>query len=541
MKRADVCIYIGTLTSLGLAPVMAQRPAVPNLVQYSGTLAEFAGRPVVGVTFALYKDPEGGAPIWMETQNVSLDGGGRYTILLGASRNQGLPMQLFASGEARWLGVQPEGRLEQPRVVLVSVPYALKAADAETIGGLPPSAFLMAAASTGTAPDQPAVASGPAVQPALSGSGTLDFIPLWTPNGTTLGNSILFQSSSSNIGIGTQSPGAKLDVAGSAKVRGPLLLPATAAATASSGKNSQPLNLAASAFNSGTAAAANQTFTWQAEPAGNNSTSPSGTLNLLFGANGGPATETGLHISSAGLFTFPAGQIFNGKGKQMIVGDPGCGPNLAAVGFGALSGCNNYSLAGDGLDTLINAPPGGFIIFGESGFTRMSISPTGVTIGEDLTVTGKITAGTKDFRIDHPLDPANKYLYHASVESSEMMNIYTGNVILDGSGAASVQLPEWFEALNGDFRYQLTAIGAPATSLHIAQEVTNHQFGIAGGVPGMKVSWLVTGVRHDAFAQAHPLVTEVEKPSNERGSYVHPDLYGEPGENRSGGNEVRPR
>src|SRR5271165_6285772 len=213
MKRAAIWIYIGTLTSLGLTPVMAQRPAVPNLVQYSGTLAEFAGRPVVGVTFALYKNPEGGAPIWMETQNVSLDASGRYTILLGATRNQGLPTQLFASGEARWLGVQPEGRPEEPRVVLLSVPYALKAADAETIGGLPPSAFLMAAASPGTAPDQPAVASVPAVKPALSGSGTLDFVPLWTPNGTTLGNSILFQNSSSNIGVGTQSPGAKLDVA----------------------------------------------------------------------------------------------------------------------------------------------------------------------------------------------------------------------------------------------------------------------------------------------------------------------------------------
>ena len=172
----------------------------------------------------------------------------------------------------------------------------------------------MAAGSTGIAPDRPAAASAFAVQPALSGTGTLDFVPLWTPDGNTLGNSILFQSSSSNIGIGTQSPGAKLDVAGSAKVRGPLLLPATGAATATTGKNSQPLNMAASAFNSGTAAAANQTFTWQAEPAGNNSSSPSGTLNLLFGANGGPATETGLHISSKGLFSFAAGQSFPGTG-----------------------------------------------------------------------------------------------------------------------------------------------------------------------------------------------------------------------------------
>ena len=91
-------------------------------------------------------------------------------------------------------------------------------------------------------------------------------------------------------------------------------------------------------------------------------------------------------------------------------------------------------------------------------------------------------------------------------------------------------LPGWFEALNGEFRYQLTAVGAAAPNLHIAEEVTNHQFRIAGGVPGMKVSWQVTGVRHDAFAQANPLVAEVEKPANERGFYVHPALYGQPDE-----------
>jgi hypothetical protein len=102
----------------------------------------------------------------------------------------------------------------------------------------------------------------------------------------------------------------------------------------------------------------------------------------------------------------------------------------------------------------------------------------------NLLVAGIIVAGIKDFRIDHPLDPANKYLYHASVESSETMNIYTGNVTLDGSGAASVDLPAWFEALNGDYRYQLTAIGAAAPNLHIAQKVANHQFSIAGGAPG---------------------------------------------------------
>jgi len=146
--------------------------------------------------------------------------------------------------------------------------------------------------------------------------------------------------------------------------------------------------------------------------------------------------------------------------------------------------------------------------------------------GGNLTLNGTLTAAAKNFKIDHPLDPKNKYLSHTSVESSEMMNIYTGNTILDNSGEGVVSLPKWFEALNADFRYQLTAIGAAAPNLHVAQEIANHQFSIAGGAPGMKVSWQVTGVRHDAYSKAHPLVVEARKAEKERGRYQNPDAYG---------------
>ncbi len=111
-----------------------------------------------------------------------------------------------------------------------------------------------------------------------------------------------------------------------------------------------------------------------------------------------------------------------------------------------------------------------------------------------------------------------------------MKNIYDGVIVTDANGEATVQVPEWFEAVNSDFRYQLTAIGAAAPNLHLAQEVANHQFSIAGGAPGMKVSWQVTGVRHDTYAKAYPMVVEVDKPANERGYYTHPELYGQPEE-----------
>ena len=148
----------------------------------------------------------------------------------------------------------------------------------------------------------------------------------------------------------------------------------------------------------------------------------------------------------------------------------------------------------------------------------------------DVVVTGNLVAANKNFRIDHPLDPENKYLNHTSIESSEMLNLYTGNVKLDANGEATVQLAEWFSALNHDFRYTLTAIGAPGPNLYIAEEVNDNHFRIAGGLPGAKVSWTVTGTRHDAWANAHRVKTEEEKSEKERGYYLHPELFRQPAE-----------
>ena len=121
---------------------------VPRLVNFSGKALSAQGETLgeaVGVTFAIYKDQSDGAPLWIETQNVVTDAKGNYIAQLGATKPEGLPLDLFTSGEARWLGVRVNGGEEQPRVMLLSVPYALKAGDAETVGGLPPSAFVLAA------------------------------------------------------------------------------------------------------------------------------------------------------------------------------------------------------------------------------------------------------------------------------------------------------------------------------------------------------------------------------------------------------------
>jgi hypothetical protein len=146
----------------------------------------------------------------------------------------------------------------------------------------------------------------------------------------------------------------------------------------------------------------------------------------------------------------------------------------------------------------------------------------------NVAVTGTLSKGGGSFKIDHPLDPENKYLYHSFVESPDMMNIYNGNIVLDANGEARIQMPEWFDALNRDFRSQLTAIGAPGPNLYVSEKISGNEFAIAGGEPGAEVSWQVTGIRHDPFADAHRIPVEEDKPANERGKYLHPDVYGMP-------------
>ncbi|MGD0414899.1 MAG: DNRLRE domain-containing protein [Terriglobales bacterium] len=159
----------------------------------------------------------------------------------------------------------------------------------------------------------------------------------------------------------------------------------------------------------------------------------------------------------------------------------------------------------------------------------MSIDPAG-----DVHVYGTLTKGGGSFKIDHPLDPANKYLYHSFVESPDMMNIYNGVATLDARGSVWITLPGYFEALNEDFRYQLTSMGRPQPSLYVAKEISGNRFRISGGKPGGKVSWQVTGIRHDAYADAHRIKVEVEKPPQEQGRYLHPELFGAPAEQAIG-------
>ena len=867
-----------TVSSAPISVAAATAPTVvPALVAYSGTALNAEGNPLSGeasITFLIFKDQTGGEPLFAESQTVTLDPSGHYKVNLGATLANGLPSDLFSTGEARWLEVQAAGQSPQPRVLLVSVPYALKAADAATLGGLPASAYALAAQNAKAAFASAAVTPDAASDVTTTG-GTAGYVPEF--NGTTtIVDSPIFVLGN-DVGIGTATPTAKLDVSGTglftgllsanagATLGGTLELAPLGTATASGGFNSQVLKFYSSAYNSSSKSVVNPRFEWEAAESGNDTASPTATLELLSSTTAAGATPTGFSFNANGTMNFAPGQTLPGAditgavnassynlggtlfatgsassgdaylgfaGNTSSTGhaDIGVGPgalasnttgfgnvvsgfnamydnttgsdntasgfaalgsnttgnyntasgyfalssnttagantasgyealfsntlgyNNTASGFGALysnttglyntaSGGNalysnttgddntasgTYALysntgqdntasgsfalyfnttgsdnaatgfealysntigdnntassdfalsantsgndntasgdfalldnttgsyntavgvnalesnqtgseltavgynAGDSDAALVNnatalganakvgqnnslvlgqttaanpgasyvnvgigtatprsavevavsapnslgpvltltnsgqgesaidfntgvpkadAPyaPAARILASGSGNTgqivfqsdvNQGLSNNMVVDGSGVHVPGALDAAATGLRIDHPADPANKYLMLSSVQSSEMMNIFTGNVVTDELGLAIVQLPDWFEAENTDFRYQLTVIGERFAQAIVSKEIANHQFTISTNASNVKISWQITAVRQDPYAKAHPLVVEQQKAVGERGNYVHPELYGQPIDKQIGG------
>jgi hypothetical protein len=227
----------------------------------------------------------------------------------------------------------------------------------------------------------------------------------------------------------------------------------------------------------------------------------------------------------------------------------GYGVNGESNSFYGVIGKSQSSTAVLGLsdsgDGVHGGSDNGYGVVGHSdnsaGLYGDSINDYAAVLNGKVKITGNLEKAGGSFKIYHPLDPANKYLCHSFVESPDMKNVYDGVVVLDRKGKAEIELPDWFGALNQDFRYQLTAIGAPGPNLYIAEEISDtttsnksnnnsRHFKIAGGASGMKVSWQVTGIRKDPWANANRIQVEEDKPDKERGYYLYPDLYGQPEE-----------
>lgn len=212
------------------------------------------------------------------------------------------------------------------------------------------------------------------------------------------------------------------------------------------------------------------------------------------------------------------GNGVSGYGQNGGIGVYGQGEGEYSYGVRGKS----FGSSGTGVHGECNQPYG----WGVWGKSTASSGYAGYFSG-DVNVEGTLYGGGLLSMVDHPLDPENKYLRHSCVESTDMMNIYNGNVTLDNNGKSIVELPEWFEALNKDFRYQLTCIGG-FSQVFIEKEISDNSFVIAGGKPGLKVSWQVTGIRKDAYANAHRIPVEENKKPEERGKYLHPKEFGFP-------------
>ncbi|MBK6725702.1 MAG: hypothetical protein IPG63_00335 [Xanthomonadales bacterium] len=260
----------------------------------------------------------------------------------------------------------------------------------------------------------------------------------------------------------------------------------------------------------------------------------------LYGVNtatAAPAIALGAVSSADGAVAAEIRALGAGNAKAIDALSSGTGGTAHAL----RARLTNAASTGDAIYAYANSASAKAARFGNSSGTAVTLAggssaleaSGNAIIAGDLGVFGTLSKGGGSFKIDHPLDPANKFLLHSFVESPDMMNVYNGNIITDARGYATIDLPDWFEALNRDFRYQLTVIGTFAQAI-VSKKVEHNRFEIRSSRPGIEVSWQVTGIRKDAWAEKHRIPVEVQKAPAERGKYLHPELYGVPAGKRIG-------
>jgi hypothetical protein len=349
--------------------VPASTPVVPQQVRYTGKLTTRAGD-AVEAEFRIYAAAEGGDPLWTETQRVAVGEDGSYSVQLGSASPAGLPQTVFAGGAARWLGVSIERSPEQERVLLSSVPYAMKSADAESLAGHPASDFVTQQ-QLATLAAQPALQPGLQSKPAeassatpltsgtVTGEGTAGTVPLWT-GANTQGNSKITQSGV-NIGINQPAPGSTLDVGGAVNVAGNFTLPAVAAATASTGQRSQYIELTSSSFSSMSKAPVASNFKILANFLDNDTATPSGRLEFHYQPSASASSLNVFSINGDGTLNFATGQTFPGTIQSVSASSPvtattTSGAVSLALNIEALQGTLNSFYARLGAANTFSAP-----------------------------------------------------------------------------------------------------------------------------------------------------------------------------------------
>lgn len=549
-------IYLSIAAICLSLQIMAQ---APQKMSYQAVIRNTTGALVtsapVGIQVKIYAGPTSGAPIYTETHTATTNANGLATIEIGAFTSlNGIDWSTgFYMLETL---VDPTGGTNYTIIgssQLLSVPYALYAetsgsstpgpqGDQGPIGPQGPAGPAGATGTTGAQGTQgPQGLQGPIGLTGATGpqgiQGPIGPVGPAGPDSQTLtlAGQTLSISGGNSVTLPSGGSGGTLDQAydqGGAGLGRIITADAGPVQINGSGTNTAALGIV---------------FTGTGNSINASNTNAANSFAVLQGVtNSSTTNNSAVYGQSTG-----AARGITGEVTATATGDAAVrgnnlrtigGIGVEGVGFNGVSGQTNYregyGVFGQNFDltgplTANSVGVGGVGYIGVLGQSNDIVNGAGLASLDNAIILGDlVVSGTKNFRIDHPMDPANKYLNHFSIESNEVLNIYRGTVAFDSLGNASVQLPSWFDAVNKNASYQLTPIGGYAP-IFIAEKIKDGRFVISGGMQGMEVSWAVYAERNDPYLQQHPEAREVEesKSAREAGKYLRPDLYNQSSEN----------
>lgn len=546
---------------------------VPQAFNYQGVARDASGTAMpstnIGLRFSILHGSPVGPADYVETHSLTTNVHGLFTVQVGSgSVVSGTFSGIQWGGGSKYMKVEMDAAGGTNYTVmgtsqLISVPYALYADSSATPG--------------------PAGPQGPQGPPGPAPTGSANQTIRYGTNGWE-GTSSLWNDGT-NLGVGTTSPAAKLDVNGTTRTTG-LTIPTgasnghilTSDATGNaswqapaagggdlddaydfggagqgriitadagavqintSGSNPHGIDVNVNAAN-GIGVESNVTMTGSVGLKAT-STNASNTFSSVQAETNSSSTAVAAVVGhSDGAANGVAGQVAStATAQQAVYGSnlrTNGGHGVRGIGLNGVVGETNYqsgfAVYGENFDQLSTgngigtAGKGFYGVVGEDKYLGTVSGAYGVYCNGALAATG-----TKSFQIDHPHDPSNKYLRHFAAESNEVLNMYRGNVQLDANGEATVTLPHYFEDINKNYSYHLTPIGGFA-QLYIKEKISNGQFKVAGGNANMEVSWMVMAERNDELLQQNPHMraVELQKGKRHQGKYLMPYLYGQPKE-----------
>lgn len=553
MKKQNILITI--ILVLMSTILMAQAPA---MLDFQALARDVSGDPITNQAItvkASILDGPVGFTIWQETQNVNTDDYGLFTIKLGS--NTPIAANWGDSYHYIKIEIDPEGGssfIDMGTTQFLSVPYALYATNVENVDDAdadPENEFQ----ELSIAGSDLSISDGNTVT--LPGGSSL-----WEQNG----DDIYFMNG--NVGIGTETPDYGANVADAE------VLTINAADIGGADEHPAVLEFRGSDADDGGLLGKIEFFNWAngvdydlAKIVATRSDGINQAYSTLdfYTRMGGPTSYTSkmtidhngyvgagtttpmvrLHAivnDNSGVLGSELGSLYSTTQYLSPAIAAFADNNTSDISYGVLGHSNstgstyNMGLFGEGAGGAGNNYGVYGVAFGPSG-SNYSISIYGDDQGSasfgnyagyfegDVHVNGTFSKSGGSFKIDHPMDPENKYLVHSFVESPDMMNIYNGNITTDANGLAVVELPVYFEAENIDFRYQLTVIGNFAQAI-VKKKIANNKFTIMTDKPNIEVSWQVTGVRNDKWAQQNRIIPEQNKKGVEKGKYLNPEVYG---------------